>query len=369
MKRFAAFIKKEMVLSVSFAAAVISMFFVLPDGEYFSYIDFKVLCLLFCLMAVVAGFGELGVFRLLSEKLLVRCGSARALVLVLTMLPFFTSMLLTNDVALITFVPFAILILTEAREKKLLIPTVVLQTLAANLGSMATPVGNPQNLFLYSYFELSAGEFFLTVLPPAGISLVLLLAAMLLVPKAPLKSASAQSAGTLHKGKLLLFSLLFLLCLASVFRLLNHWVLLGVVAAALFVFHRSLFKKVDYCLLVTFVCFFVFAGNMGRLPAVYELLAGLMETAPLLTPVLASQVISNVPAAVLLSGFTETFRELLLGVNIGGLGTPVASLASLISMKYYFASSGAEKGKYLLWFTVGNIAGLIVLLLAAPLLP
>ena len=272
-------------------------------------------------------------------------------------------MAVTNDVALITFVPFAILTLQGLSLSSLLIPTIVLQTIAANLGSMATPVGNPQNLFLYSFYGLSAQDFFGTVLPVTAISLALLMGAVFCFPSKPLKAVSSHDAPKPGLLKLCLFLSLFALCLLTVFHLLPAGILLLFTIAALLLWERSLFSQVDYSLLFTFVCFFIFAGNIGRIPLISETLRSLMETSPLLSSVLASQLISNVPAAVLLSGCTLNSRALLLGVNIGGLGTPIASLASLISMKYYWNLPGAQKGKYLLTFLLANLFALLLLLI------
>lgn len=356
------------MLSVSALCACVSMFLVPPSAAYLSYIDFRVLGLLLCLMAVVALWRKCALFDVLAQKLLSGRRSARILTLTLTLLPFFSSMLVTNDVALLTFVPFTVVVMGLTGRSAKLPWVVVLQTLAANLGSMALPVGNPQNLFLYNAFSLSAGEFFSAVLPIAGASLVMLAVAALLSDKGSTQVDFAKAAAIENRGLFLLTAALQLLCLLSVFRVLDYRILTVVTLSCLLLFSRDTFRELDYCLLLTFVCFFIFAGNIGSIGGVRDFLTALLGKNALLTSALASQVISNVPAAVLLSGFTENWKGLLLGVDVGGLGTPVASLASLISLKLYARSEGARTERFLWLFLLANAAGLLLLLPLAAIL-
>ncbi|MBS5480201.1 MAG: citrate transporter [Clostridiales bacterium] len=361
MRRILTFCRREAVLCITALCAAVTMFLVPPDAAYWEYMDFRVLGLLFCLMAVVAGLQSCGLFTLLAEKLLVGRKPLRLLSLTLVLLPFFASMLVTNDVALLTFVPFAVLVLQLIGRTRLLPWIVVLQTVAANLGSMATPVGNPQNLYLYSAFSLTAGRFFGTVLPLTVFSLALLIPLSLCVPGDTLEVRLPKGPRPADRRGLILFGTLFLLCLLTVFRVLPWPLLLAVVLAVLLLAARSVFRRVDYSLLLTFVFFFIFAGNLGRIPATREFLMQLMQRYPLTVSTVASQIISNVPAAVLLSDFTGNAPALLAGVNIGGLGTPVASLASLISLKLYLHTPGARGGRYLALFTGINVLFLALL--------
>ena len=361
----AALFKKEPVLTVSALCMCVSMFFVPPSRAYLGYIDFRVLALLFCLMAVVAGLQKHGLFTWMAGRMLTGKKQRRTLFLLLILLPYFSSMLVTNDVALITFVPFAILILELTGQQKYMIFTVVLQTVAANLGSMATPVGNPQNLYLYSRFQLTAGAFFQIVLPYALLALPLLAASVLFCPRGEVSVSLAPAASPGKSRQVWMYLFLFLLCLLSVFHVLHYAILLAVVCIALLAADRSLYRAMDYSLLLTFVCFFVFAGNIGSIQGVRDFLQGLLSRQPLLTGALASQVISNVPAAVLLSGFTQDCRALLLGTDIGGLGTPIASLASLISFRLYMKTRRADAGKYLAFFLSVNAAWLLLYLFIA----
>lgn len=370
------FLKKETVLSISAILAFASAFFVPPSGGYIEYIDFRVLALLFCLMLVVAGMQGIGVFNYLGDRLLQKVRSTRQLTLLLVALCFFSGMFITNDVALITFVPFAVMVLTMAGQESLLIPVVVLQTIAANLGSMLTPIGNPQNLYLYSAFEVPIGTFLLYMLPLTAASALLLALAVLFLKDHPLhpqnRSSSCASGSPVpqrpHKGKLAAFLLLFAVCLACVVRILPWPVMLAVLGISILFLDRSLFAKVDYFLLLTFVCFFLFIGNMEQIPAIADFLRSFIEKRELLLGVLFSQFISNVPAAILLSGFTENVRALLYGVNVGGLGTLIASLASVISFRLYGNSKGASKGAYAKAFTLYNLVFLLILCGLAALL-
>ena len=367
MAAIGSFVKREPVLLIAALAALISCFFVTPDAAYLGYIDFRTLALLYCLMTVVVGLRQAGLFAHMAHLLCVRAASTRVMGILLVLLCFFSAMLITNDVALLTFVPFAVVVLGMAGREKDLIHIVVLQTAAANLGSMLTPVGNPQNLFLYSCFDLSIGTFLRVTFPVWALSLALILAGCCLLSGEPIHAFLGEEPG-IHRRELWLHLALFAVCLLVVVRLIPWYAMLAVVAAALLIFDRKLLLKADFMLLLTFVAFFIFAGNLGRMEAVASLLRRLLEGREYLTSLLASQIISNVPAAVLLAGFTDKARELLLGVNVGGLGTPIASLASLISLKLYAHSERAHAGRYLLEFTAVNVVLLVILSLAVMLL-
>lgn len=374
-KKLCAFIKKETVLTVAIVLAVISAVLVVPDKAYAGYIDFRTLSILFCLMAVMAGLQKLGVFRKVAGMLLRHTRNTVQLVEVLVLLCFFFSMVITNDVSLITFVPFTFIVLRLSGEdamKKLAVPVIILQTIAANLGSMLTPIGNPQNLYLYGKAQMSAGAFILLMLPYSLVSLLLLVLCAAVTAKRSRISVQGVTTVSLgdnvesetaeRKGYLLpMYLLLFLLCLFTVARVIPYPVTLVIVAAAVLIFDRSTITKVDYSLLLTFVGFFVFIGNMGRMPAFRNFLQGIIGGREVLTSVIASQVISNVPAALLLSGFTEDVQALIVGTNLGGLGTLIASMASLISYKQVAGQIPEEKKRYFGWFTVANIAFLAIL--------
>lgn len=367
MKKIIGFIKKEAVLCISALAAVISMFFVPPSAAYIDYIDFSVLAVLFCLMIVVAGFISQNLFGVISGGILKRTSDAKTISLVLVLICFFAAMLVTNDVTLITIVPFTIGILGTSDSARLIF-VITMETVAANLGSMATPVGNPQNLYIYSAYKMEIGQFFGAVIPIAAVSLVLITAVMLISRKSGNVAAESEAAKIVSKPKFIMYLALFALCLLTVLRMVDYRITLGVVALAMLIIDRKLFAKVDYSLLLTFVAFFIFVGNISVIPAVREWLSGIISGNEMLSGIVLSQVISNVPAAVMLSGFTEQGAELLQGVNIGGLGTLVASLASLISFKQYVRCENADAKKYLGVFTLFNVGFLLVLTLAGIIL-
>lgn len=363
---FGTWLRKDPVLSISMFCAILSMIFVPPSKTYISYIDFRVLALLFCLMIVVAGIQECGLFVFAAKKLLSGHNNLRFLSWLLIMLPFFSSMLITNDVSLITFVPFTILILEMIGQKKQLAKIVVLQTIGANLGSMTTPVGNPQNLYLYGKYTIPATDFFSAMLPLTALSFLLLTLAVFQLPKKSMEIYFEPTNDSLpSKKRMLLFTLLFLLCLLSVFRILPYGIVLGAVILSLLLFHPSLFRSADYLLLLNFIAFFIFAGNMGEMDAMKSLLEKMLSLNPVLSSALASQVISNVPAAVLLSGFTDNWKALLVGTNLGGLGTPIASLASLISLKFFLKDMPGNGNHFLTIFLAYNIIFFVILYICA----
>lgn len=362
------YLKSEKVMTISLVLAVVSAIFVHPDWQYLEYVDLRVLGLLFSLMVVVKGFEELGLFDLVAHRALGGVKSTTGLSLILVLVCFFSSMLITNDVALITFVPLAIITLKASKSDKLLIPVIVLQTLAANLGSMLTPIGNPQNLYLYTVSGVSVGTFLKTMAPLTGVSLVLLVVAVLFLPKREASTETHHSVKLEKKG-LITYTLLFAVCLLVVFRLVPWYVAVGLTLLLVLVTGKwKVLGKVDYALLITFVGFFVFVGNVARVPQVSDTIKTLLQGREVLTSVLASQVVSNVPAAILLSGFTDKHTLLLVGTNVGGLGTLIASMASLISYKQYATTEGAKKGKYVFTFTCFNLVGLALLLVPALLL-
>ncbi len=361
-----AFLKKEIVLTVALVLAIVSSFIVPPDLAYLDYIDFRTLAILFCLMAVMAGLQKSGVFSFVAEKLLQKVKHIRMAAFILIALCFFSSMLITNDVALITFVPFTFLVLSMIGAETLVVPVVVMQTIAANLGSMLTPIGNPQNLYLYGKAGIGLGEFMLLMLPYAAAAFVLLtLWCIVFRYKGEKRVAYVPQRMTeLSKSKIQIavYAVLFLLSLLTVAHIIPWGVTLAITVAAVFFLDKKVLGDVDYALLLTFVGFFVFIGNMGRVPAFNALLSRVIEGNEVVTAVLCSQFMSNVPAALLLSGFTARCDLLLIGTNLGGLGTIIASMASLISFKYIGKDYKALRGKYMLFFTLANLIFLAVLL-------
>lgn len=383
MNRVVTFLKKQVVLVVAWILAVVSAFFVHPNSEYFSYIDWRSLGILWSLMTVMAAYQLNNVFEVIGKWLLGKVQKLWQLIFVLVFLCFFFSMFVTNDVALITFVPFAILILEACNCQKLMIPVIVLQTIAANLGSMLTPIGNPQNLYLFGLGGFTLGSFVKLMLPYSSLSLVLLIVCVVIVSKKEksieltnsannllLNEQNSETVDTVESkksswavAKLAIFTVLFLLSILTVLHVLPYYVLVPIVFVFMMIFERKAIAKADYFLLLTFCGFFIFTGNIARIEFINKMLLNFVGGREVLCGVVASQVISNVPAALLLSGFSKSLSDLIIGVNLGGLGTLIASMASLISYKFYAASKNSQCGKYLMIFTIYNLIFLAVLVL------
>lgn len=353
---FVEFVKKEIVLIIAVVLALGSSLIAKPQ---ISYIDFKVLILLFNLMIVVAAFKDLNVLDSIAISLLKKCNTYKSVSFALVFITFVSSMVVTNDVALITFVPLSIVIAKKANISVLKI--VVFQTLAANLGSSFTPMGNPQNLFIYSFYNLSPIDFFKITLPILVLSIIFLVLLILKDKKINL-NIELEDVNIKNKRDVVLFSILFIVILLSVFHIVDYKLTFIITIITVLLLNKSLFKEVDYSLLITFIGFFIFVGNISTLEVVRNFMEGVLNSkeSTYLSGILASQVISNVPATMLLSGFTSNFRELLLGVNIGGMGTLIASLASVISYKLYLGEFKEEGNTYFKTFTVYNIIGLIL---------
>ena len=355
-RRVLDFLKKESVMTIAVILAVLSSFISSPKMEY---IDFRVLILLFNLMIVVSAYRKLSVMDSIAVSILKKCNNSSTLSFALVFITFFSSMIITNDVALITFVPLSLITLEKAGINP--IKTVVLQTIAANLGSCFTPIGNPQNLYIYSFYSVPSAEFFRITGVIILISAIVLAVVTLISDRNNL-TVDIKPIYPSSKTDTIVFSALFIIILLSVFNVIDYKIVLLITILTVFIVDRSLFMKVDYALLITFIGFFIFIGNISAVPAVRDFMSSLLRTpeSTFFTSIAMSQIISNVPATVLLSGFTDHFKELLLGVNIGGMGTLIASLASLISYKIYAAENNEETSAYMKKFTLYNIIGLLI---------
>lgn len=355
------FMKAEAVLVASLIAALISAIFVPPSIEYFSYIDFKVLLCLFCLMIVVAGFKKIHAFEEAAVYVARHSSNLRQLSLGIILLTYFLAMFMTNDVALITLVPFTLIVLDKINETGYAILIIVLQTIAANIGSSLTPIGNPQNLYLFSRYQIGLGEFILLLLPVVAVGGILLAVSVLFIEKKNISGYSEKSNEAIDKPKLIMFGLLFILSVLAVFNIFPIVWASAILLICILILDRNLLREVDYSLLLTFVGFFIFVGNMSEMEAVKAFLSELLMKGEFMISVLTSQIISNVPAAVLLSGFTDKYKDLLLGVNVGGMGTLIASLASVISYKLFTKVHAKTARRYIKIFTCFNVIFLIVL--------
>lgn len=355
------FVRKNVVMVVALFAALITCFIVPPDGEYIGYFDFKTLSCLFCVLAVVCALKNIRFFYILAHKLIQLAKNARMGILVLVYVTFIGSMLIANDMALLTFLPLGYIMLTATHKEKYMAFTFIMQNIAANLGGMLTPFGNPQNLFLYTKFSIPNGEFMGIMAPPFLLSVLLItLCCIIFVKPEPLSLDEVIPA--IDKKRAVVYLLLFALAIACVFRGIPYWLGLIVIPAVLIFMDRWALATVDYPLLLTFVFFFIFSGNMSRIEVVRDFFSALLEKSTLVVSTLSCQFISNVPSAILLSQFTDNYRELLVGVNIGGAGTLIASLASLITFREYVLHNPGKTKSYVLKFSAFNFAFLAVLL-------
>lgn len=360
LAKIALFIKKNIVMVIALIAAVITSFIVPPDHKYLSYFDFKTLTCLFCVLAIVCALKNIRFFYLLARKIVNQFKNVRLSILALVYITFIGSMLIANDMALLTFLPLGYLVLTTTGKEKYMAFTFIMQNIAANLGGMLTPFGNPQNLYLYTKFNIPNQEFLGIMAPPFIVSITLVTACCLFVKPEPLQIPDEQI--KLPKWRTGLYLLLFCLAIAIVFRSIPYYIGLIIPVILLFVDADAL-KKVDYPLLLTFVFFFIFAGNMARMDAVRSFFSMLLNKDTLIFSTFSCQFISNVPSAILLSQFTENYRELLIGVNIGGVGTLIASLASLITFREYTKHNPQKAGKYIGLYSAFNFSFLLLLLL------
>ena len=360
LHKTAAFVRANTVFCIAIVLAIATSCVIPPDAQYLTYPDLKTLTCLFCVLAVVCALKNINFFYMLAKKILEIFRNTRMAVLALVYITFIGSMLIANDMALLTFLPLGLYVLTTTGKGKHMAFTFIMQNIAANLGGMLTPFGNPQNLFLYTKFEIPTPEFMGIMAPPFVLAVVLItLCCIIFVKPEPLVLESRPM--KLPVGKTVVYLLLFALAIAIVFRGIPYYLGLIIIPAVLLFMDRKALKMVDYPLLLTFVFFFVFSGNMARIDAVKTLFSFLLEKSTLLFSVISCQVISNVPSAILLSQFTENYRDLLLGVNIGGVGTLIASLASLITFREYTKQNKGKSGYYILLFSAFNFAFMIIL--------
>ncbi len=357
---FVSRLKNDTVLLISFSCALITSFIIPPDSLWIDYIDFKVIAILFCLMAVVAALRLSGLFDIAAAALTRRCKSIRSLAAILVGITFILSMGITNDVALIVLIPFSLLLLNNITRPKIRIRITVFQTIAANVGSSLTPIGNPQNLFLFTSYDFSVLRFFSITIPVVLLGGLFLGISIWTIPNDDLAKFIPSPNHSISIRKTVLHLVLFILSIGSVFNIIDFRVITVIILAVYLVIDRKLLKKIDYSLLLTFLFFFIFIGNLQRIETISKLLIQIADRNTLLFSALLSQIISNVPAAILISGFTDNAAELLIGVSIGGMGTLIASLASVISFKFFIQNRPGETVKYLGVFTFWNFLLLMI---------
>ena len=351
--RVKSFLKSNAVVLIAAFAALVTAFIIPPDGEYLGYFDFKTLTCLFCVLAVVCALRNIRFFYTMAKAIIRKFKNTKLCILALVYITFIGSMLIANDMALLTFLPLGYFVLHTTGKEKYMAFTYIMQNIAANLGGMLTPFGNPQNLYLYTKFNIPDGEVIRIMFPPFIISIALITALCLIfVRSEPLEIH--EKAAELPLPRVIIYLVLFAISILIVFRVVPFVVGLIIIPIARLVLDREALKQVDYGLLLTFVFFFIFSGNMARIGIVRDFFSSLLDKNTLIFSALSCQVISNVPSAILLSQFTDNYRELLLGVNIGGVGTLISSLASLITFKEYSKDQPGHTLRYLIKFTAYN---------------
>ncbi len=362
MRAIVRFFKRNSVFTIALTAMIITMFIVPPDKAYTGYFDVKTLVCLFCVLAVVCALKNVNFFYFLAKQIVEKFGNLRSCVIALIYITFIGSMLIANDMALLTFLPLGFFVLNTTGKKKYMAFTFIMQNIAANLGGMLTPFGNPQNLYLYSKFNIPTLEFMQILLLPFLVSITLItLSCFIFVKPEPLSFPKDNSLKPDSK-RTVLYLVLFALSIAIVFRGIPYYLGLIIIPLVLLFADKKALKMVDYPLLLTFCAFFVFSGNMSRIGAVRDLFSFLLSKSTLIFSTLSCQLISNVPSAILLSQFTDNYRELLIGVNIGGTGTFIASLASLITLREYILHDYEGIKKYIKLFCAFNFSFLAILL-------
>jgi Na+/H+ antiporter NhaD/arsenite permease-like protein len=361
------FASKNIVLVIAAVLALISCFIVKPDSKYIEYFDFKTLTCLFCTLAVICALKNIRFFTITANKIVALTGNTRSLALTLVYITFIGSMFLANDMALITFLPLGYISLSATNNEKYMAPIFIIQNISANLGGMLTPFGNPQNLYIYTKFNIPTVEFMGIMVVPFIVSIILFTVCCLFIPKEDLKLIN-DTKEKIQPKKTAFYLVLFALTILMVFRLIPYYICLPIILIAILFTDKKALAKVDYPLLLTFVCFFLLAGNISRIEIVNHFFSSLLEKSTLLTSIFSCQVISNVPSAILLSEFTTNYKELLMGVNIGGVGTLISSLASLITFREYTSHVKGKTAQYIGLFTALNFGFLIVLTLTAIIL-
>ena len=362
MKKIAIFCKEQPVLVIATLAMLITCIFVPIDKAYLSYFNLRTLATLFCTLAVVNAFSHIHVFEAISKKIVIKLHNLRNATLGLVFITFFGSMLLANDMALLTFLPLGYYVLNSTGNKQAMAYTFIMQNIAANLGGMVTPFGNPQNLYLYAHYQIDTMVFIKIMLPSFLAATVLIIICCLFVKPVPL-TLKEDETYILDRKRILIYSVLFIASILIVFRVVSYiWGTMAITLILLFL-DKEAVKKVNYPLLLTFCVFFVFSGNMARIPLVRTVFESILPINTLLFGILSCQFISNVPSAVLLSHFTNDYASLLPAVNIGGCGTLIASLASLITFTEFKKHHPNKVKNYILKFSLINLLFIVVLYL------
>ena len=359
VNNFFKIIKNHIVVIVAFVITIVTIFFIPINKSYLQYFDFRTLSCLFLVSLIISACKEINIFFIVAKNIIINFKKFRICYIILISITFIGSMVIANDMALITFLPLGYIILKQSKNEQYEAFVFVMQNISANLGGMLTPFGNPQNLYIYNKFNIAVLDFMLIMLIPFTVSIVLILLTSFFIPNVELNIENEKV--KTNKIKIIIYLLLFIFAIFIIFRMIKYIYGLIIIPILIFILDKKAFKNVDYQLLITFCLFFIFAGNMSKIDLIKNFFVKCLNINPLLTTIVSCQIISNVPTSILMSQFTNNYKALLYGVNIGGLGTLIASLASLITFFEYKKEIKNQALFYLKIFTTINLLFLTVL--------
>ncbi len=367
MRKVLEFFKTNFIFTVAIIAALISCFFVPIDKEYLGYFDIDTIACITLLLLVIAGFSNIQFFQKVARWLVKKFKNTRSIIMCLIFVTYVSALVNANDMSLLTFLPLAYIVLKYTDNLKYVAFTFIMQNIASNLGGMITPIGNPQNLYIYSFYDMNLLEFFKIMAIPTLIALVLIVVVCMFVKKEPLKFEDSEET-KFNVTKAIIYGVLFCITIAVVLGFIPWWIASIIILITMAICDIKTYLKVDYTIPLTFVAFFIFSGNLSRIPAVINLMESFINEYTFITAYISCQFISNVPTAVLLSKFTTNYPHLLVSVNVASLGIIFSSLSGVISLKEYIKVSKKEKfrkGRGV-WYYIGmdtlfNVVGAIIL--------
>lgn len=367
MTKILKFFKTNFIFTISILAAIISCFFVLPDKEYLGYFDIDTLVCITLLLLVIAGFSNIQFFQKVARFLVKKFKNTRSIIMCLIFITYISALVNANDMSLLTFLPLAYIVLKYTNNLRYVAFTFIMQNIASNLGGMITPIGNPQNLYIYSYYDLTLLEFFKIMAMPTLLALILIITVCLFIKKIPLEFKDEETT-KFSIPKAITYACLFIITILVVLGVLPWWIATIIIIITLLICDIKAFALVDYTIPLTFVAFFIFSGNLSRIPAIINVMESFINDYTFITAYISCQAISNVPTAVLLSKFTNNYAHLLVSVNVASLGIIFSSLSGVIALKEYIKVVKKEKldKKHGVWYYIGldtlfNVVGAIIL--------
>ncbi len=367
MNKVLKFFKNNIIFTIVVVIAAISCFFVPFDKGYLDYFEWNTLACIFLLLLIIAGFANIQFFEKVARIIVKRFKNTRSVIMCLIFVTYVSALINANDMSLLTFLPLAYIVLKYTNNQRYIAFTFIMQNIASNLGGMLVPTGNPQNLYIFSFYKMSLWEFLKIMALPTLMALVLIVIVCMFVKKEPLTYVDNTN-NKLNVKKSIIYGVLYLITLLVVLRVIPWWIAMIVIVIAMAICDWKSFLMVDYTVPLTFVCFFIFSGNMARIPAITNLMESFVDKYTYLTAYISCNLISNVPTAVLLSKFTNNYAHLLVSVNVASLGIIFSSLSGVIALKEYTKVVRKEKmpKKRGVWYYIGldtlfNVVGALIL--------